>query len=92
MERFEIKTDKVRGYLEKNIFFETSHPTTWGKAQLECAIKVFGANHVLFGCSYPLRREWILNGVNYIKSLDISDKDKELVLGGNAMKLFNIKG
>jgi predicted TIM-barrel fold metal-dependent hydrolase len=91
MERFEIKEDKIRGYLEKNIFFETSHPTTWGKAQLECAIKVFGADHVLFGCSYPLRREWILNGVNYIKSLDISEKDKELVLGGNAMKLFNIK-
>jgi len=91
MERFDLKTDKVRGYLEKNIFVETSMPTAWGKAQLECAIRVLGADHVLFGCSYPLRREWILNGVNCIKGLDISEKDKELVLGGNAMKLFNIK-
>lgn len=92
MERFDMAGDKIRGYLDRNIYFGISHVPVWGKTQLECAVKVLGAEHVLFGSSYPLRREWLLNGVQYVQSLDISAKDKELVLGGNAMRLFNIKG
>ncbi len=91
MERFDLVADKLKGYLEKNIYFGISHPSTWGKAQLECAVKVHGADHILFGGSYPVRREWLINGVKYVKSLDISEKEKSLILGENAMKIFNIR-
>ena len=91
MERFDMAGDKLRGYLENNIYFDISHAPVWGKAQLECAVKVLGAEHVLFGSSYPVRREWLLKGVEYVQSLDIGEREKSLILGENAVRLFNIK-
>jgi len=89
LERFEA-ADKIRGYLENNIYFDTSGATQWGKTQLECAVKVLGAEHILYGSSYPVRREWFAKGVGYIKSLNIDEKENSLILGENAAKLFNI--
>jgi len=92
MERWDpAGSQKVRGYLENNIYSDITHAPTWGTAQLECAVKTLGARNILFGTSYPLRREWLLDGVDYIQSLDISEKEKSLILGENAMRLFNIK-
>lgn len=91
MERFDTAAEKIRGYLERNIYFDLSSPQMWTKAQLECAVKELGADHILFGSSYPVRREWLLKGPEYVQSLDIAEKEKALILGGNAMKLFNIK-
>ncbi len=91
MERFTMGGDKIRERLSKNVFFGISHANIWGKKQLECAVAVLGADHVLYGSSYPLRREWLVDGPAYVRSLDISEQDKELVLGGNAARLFNIK-
>jgi predicted TIM-barrel fold metal-dependent hydrolase len=54
-------------------------------------VKVLGAENILFGSSYPLRSEWLYKGVEYVKNLDISEREKELVMGGNAMRLFKIK-
>ena len=91
VERFDMTADKVRGYLERNIYFDISHALPWGKPQLECAVKVLGADHILYGGSYPLRREWFLKGVDYVRNLQISEKEKSLILGKNAAKLFKIK-
>lgn len=90
MERFNIVGEKVRGYLDRNIYFST-HIKGWGKAQLECAVKVLGAEHILFGSSYPVRREWMLTGKDYLSSLDISENEKALILGENAVKIFKIR-
>jgi uncharacterized protein len=91
-ERFDpAASEKVKGYLERNIFFDIAHAPPWGKLQLECAIKVLGADHVLFGTSYPLRREWLIKGVDSMMELEIGDKERSLVLGENAMKLFKLK-
>jgi hypothetical protein len=84
-------SDKVRGYLERNIYSDIANGSAWGKIQLECAIRVLGAEHVLFGSCYPVSSEWLFNGVEYIKDLPISEKDKSLVLSENAVKLFKIK-
>ena len=81
----------VLDYLKKNIYCDITHSPTWGKSQLKCAVEVLGADHLLFGSSYPLRSEWLFKGVDYIKDLDISEKEKALILGENAMTLFNIK-
>jgi len=91
LERFD-SADRVRGYLDKNIFVDTSGSIQWGKAQLECAIEVMGADHILYGSSYPVRREWFVKGIEFVRNLDISEESKALILGGNAARLFNIEG
>ena len=83
---------RVSDYLVNNIYSDITHAPTWGKPQLECAVKALGAKNVLFGTSYPLRKEWLLYGVDYILDLDISTEDKALILGGNAQRLFQIEG
>jgi predicted TIM-barrel fold metal-dependent hydrolase len=91
VERFDLIADKVRGYLERNLYFDISHAPPWGKPQLECAVKVLKADHILYGGSYPLRRAWFLKGVEFVKNLEISEEEKSLILSGNAARLFNIR-
>jgi predicted TIM-barrel fold metal-dependent hydrolase len=83
--------ETIDNYLKRNVYFDMCHAPPWGKDQLEFAIKALGADHVLFGTSYPVKREWCLKGVEFVKNLDIDEKAKSLVLGENAMKLFHIK-
>lgn len=82
--------EKVRGYMKENIYFDMCHAQPWGKDHLEFAIKVSGADHVLYSSSYPARIESCVQGVDFVNNLDISEKDKKLVLGVNAQKLFRI--
>jgi hypothetical protein len=90
VDRFEDQSAKIRRYLKNNIYFDLSGAPQWGKAQLECAVKVLGADHVLYGGSYPIRRDWFQDGVAYVRSLAISETDKALILGGNAKRLFKL--
>jgi predicted TIM-barrel fold metal-dependent hydrolase len=93
MQRLDISEgERVRGYLKNNLYFDTTHPASWGKEQVECAIKVCGADHILFSSSFPVFYNWMSDGVECMKSLDLSDKDRELVMSGNAIRLFNLKG
>ncbi|MBP2642486.1 MAG: amidohydrolase 2 [Firmicutes bacterium] len=89
--RFKVDTEKMHGYLKNNIFFEMSHAEPWGKLQLECAIKTLGADHILFGTSYPVRPQWLLTGPDFIRKLDISEKEKALILGENAKDIYKLK-
>jgi hypothetical protein len=90
VDRFEEQTDRLRHQLKENLFFETSGAPQWGKAQFECAVKVLGAKNILYGSSYPVLMKWYFGGIEFVKSLDISEEDKSLILGGNAMRLFNL--
>ena len=91
VERFQTEAGKISKYLENNIYFDTSGSIQWGKTQLECAVKVLGADHILYGSSYPIRRDWFSQGVDFVKKLDIDDESKSLILSKNAIRLFNIK-
>ena len=91
IQRFDTGIDKIRGFLKRNIYFDISHAQPWGKPQLECAVKTLGADHIVWGSSYPLRHEWLYKGPDYIRSLDIGEKEKELILGKNAQELFKIE-
>jgi predicted TIM-barrel fold metal-dependent hydrolase len=88
MDRFQSEGEKFAKRLHENVYFEMSHAAPWGKLQLETAIRVLGADHVLFGSSYPVRREWLIDGPAFVGGLDIAEKD--LVLGGNARRLYRI--
>ncbi len=77
-------------YLDNNIFFDTTHPMSWSKDQLECAVKVCGADHLLLGSSFPVFYEWTARSVGAINALDITEEDRKLILGGNAARIFNL--
>ena len=79
---------RIARYIENNIFFEITHPGTWGKKQLECAIEVCGADHYVFGTMIP-----VMDGhgdIEAIDALNIPEADKELILGGNAKRIFGL--
>lgn len=82
--------DEVASWFKNNIFFDMCHPVPWGKKTLEFAIKTMGADHVLFGSSYPVNPPWLFGSVDFVKSLDITEEERDLVLGGNAARLFKI--
>lgn len=82
--------DRILSYLHNNLYFDTTHPASWGKDQVECAIKVCGADHILFSSSFPVFYNWMSDGVEFMKGLDLSDADREQVMSGNAVRLFNL--
>ncbi|MDR1807924.1 MAG: amidohydrolase [Propionibacteriaceae bacterium] len=83
--------DKIAGYLERNIFFDLTHPHSWGKDQVECAIRVGGADHYLFGSSFPVFHGWMNQGVAFMTDVvELSAADRALVLAGNAQRLFRL--
>ena len=82
--------EEIKSYLENNIFFDMSHPHSWGKYQVECAVKVCGADHLFFGSSFPVFYGWMSQGIEFINSLEISEEEREAMLFGNARKMFNL--
>jgi uncharacterized protein len=83
--------EKIKSYLENNIFFDLTHPHSWGRTQVEAALEINGADHYLFGSSFPVFYGWMSQGVEFVRSeLEISDADRELVLSGNAKRLFDL--
>ena len=82
--------DLVVSQLKNNIFFEMSHAQSWGKEQLECAVRTLGADHILFGSSFPVRPVWLLEGADFVRKLDITEEEKALILGGNAERLYHL--
>lgn len=83
--------ERIKGYLENNIFFDMTHPHSWGKIQVEAAMAVNGADHYMFGSSFPVFRSWMSQGVDFLtNTIEVSDADREAVLSGNAKRLFNL--
>ncbi|WP_402463893.1 amidohydrolase family protein [Isoptericola aurantiacus] len=83
--------EKIQSYLDHNIFFDMTHPHSWGKHQVEAAIKIGGADHHLFGSSFPVFYSWMGQGVEFVQNeLEISDAERELILSGNAKRLFGL--
>jgi predicted TIM-barrel fold metal-dependent hydrolase len=90
VDRFDTGRSDLRAQLRKNLFFDISGAPQWGKAQLECAIEVLGEDNILYGGSYPIRKDWFFDGVPTVNGLNVSDEIKAKVLSGNAKKLFDI--
>jgi len=58
-------------------------------AQLSALIKSLGASRFIFGLDFPWNSiEETRQHIAVIQSLDISDADKELILGGNLIRLL----
>jgi hypothetical protein len=88
--RFQSDGGQIKERFQEHIYFEMSHAQPWGKDQLECAVKVLGADHIIFGTSYPVRKEWLAGGPEFVKQLDISEEEKELILQKNAERIYHV--
>lgn len=91
VKRFENSNDSLEYQFKNNVYFEMSHAQPWGKEQLECAVSVLGADHIIYGSSYPVRKEWMINGAQFVRDLDIREDEKNLILYKNAQRLYHIK-
>lgn len=86
----ENEQERIASHIKNNVFFDLTHPASWGKDQIECAIKVCGADHFLFGSSFPVFYNWMADGVEFVKKLDITDEERELITNKNAINMFNL--
>ena len=77
LNRFAVENTDIPGQLREHIFFEMSHAQPWGKQGLEFAVKMLGADHILFGSSYPVRKEWLLEGPAFVEALEIKRLQKK---------------
>ncbi|MFB6611052.1 amidohydrolase family protein [Agromyces sp. NPDC056379] len=83
--------EKIQQYLRENIFFDLTHPHSWGKTQIEAALQINGADHYLFGSSFPVFYSWMSQGVEFMNhEVEISAADRELVMSGNAKRMFDL--
>ncbi len=72
-----------------NVFFDTAaSPFLYSPQVYSQVIQLVGADKVLFGSDYPLLAQNRL--LREIKSLDLPEETKSLILSGNARKLLGI--
>lgn len=88
--RFDTNTSSIQDRLENNIYYEVSHAQPWGPDNLEIAMKVLGANNVIYGSSYPVKTAWMTEGPKMIQALNAPETDRAKVLAGNAQRLYNL--
>ena len=88
--RFTATPDSMRRHLQNNLFFEMSHAQPWGKTLLEAAVRILGADHIVYGSSSPVKVQWQQEGPAFVRSLDLTQEEKELLLCGNAKRLYRI--
>jgi predicted TIM-barrel fold metal-dependent hydrolase len=69
----------------KQIYVDTSGDTT--KANFLLSLELMGAKHILWGSDWPAKQD-IAAGIKAVESLDISQEDKQDILGGNLTKMF----
>lgn len=69
----------------KNIYVDTSGDTT--KANFLLALELMGPRHILWGSDWPAKKD-ITGSIKAVSDLDISQDDKQDILGGNLTRMF----
>jgi aminocarboxymuconate-semialdehyde decarboxylase len=57
---------------------------------LRLATDQFGADHLMLGSDYPLGSGSLEDAVAFVREADLTESERELVLGANAMRLLNL--
>ena len=76
------------GINSDNIFFEISTPQVVSVPRLKKAIHHFGVEKVLLGSDTPYGKNNVELNIKKIRKLDISDEEKDMILGNNMKKLL----
>ena len=75
-----------------NIFFDISPPNLCPIGQVRRALGIFGAERLLLGSDTPYGKDNLRLAVDRIRRLDIAETEKEMILGGNARRLYFAAG
>jgi predicted TIM-barrel fold metal-dependent hydrolase len=70
----------------KEIYVDTSGDKT--KANFQAALELLGVKHILWGSDWPAKKD-VVAGMQAVKDLNIAERDKENILGGNLELLFS---
>jgi aminocarboxymuconate-semialdehyde decarboxylase len=71
----------------RSIFVDTN---VFDPRMVEKLVADFGADHVLMGTDYPFDMGTV-DPLGFLASADLRDDERDLVMGANAVKLFDIK-
>ena len=78
-------------FKDKNLYFDTSTIQLISNQRLKTAIDFVGLDKILFGTDTPYgAKDNIHRNIYRIKSLDISNEDKDLILGLNMKRLLKL--
>jgi aminocarboxymuconate-semialdehyde decarboxylase len=59
----------------------------------ECGYKFFGPEHIVFATDYPFGpnqgEEWMAGALHQIKSVDLPQNEKDLILAGNVQRIIS---
>jgi len=69
----------------KNIYVDTSGEKK--RANFDAALELLGAKHILWGSDYPAKKDSVVS-IEAVRDLNISEEDKQGILGGNLEKLL----
>ena len=79
------------GINSENVYFEISSPALISIKRLTKAIQHFGSKRIVMGSDIPYGRNNLELNIERIKNLDVSDEDKNLILGNNMKKLLKLQ-
>jgi aminocarboxymuconate-semialdehyde decarboxylase len=74
-------------YLKRHFYYDT---VNFAAGPLTLAIDFAGADHVLAGSDYPHQIGSIPLMLEALRALPITDSDRNLILGGNAIKILRL--
>lgn len=73
-----------------NVYFEISPTPFISKHRIYSAIKRFGSDHIIFGSDTPYGKNNLKNNLIKINNMNLTPKQKELILGENIKRLLHI--
>ncbi len=74
----------------ENFYFDISPYHVISEKRIYRAIDKFGIEKILMGSDTPMGENNLENNIKKIRNLNLSKKDKDLILGGNIVKLLKI--
>lgn len=78
--------DRLPSSYLQDLYFDTN---VFDPRMVEQLVQDFGADHVLLGTDYPFDMSTV-DPLGFLAGTSLSDQDRQLVLGGNAERLFGI--
>lgn len=80
---------EVKKALANAYFDSAASPFLYSAQVWEIVAKLVGADKILFGTDYPLLAQTRL--IDQIKAADLPPESKDLILGGNAVRLLDLR-
>lgn len=75
---------------DENLYFDSSTLQITSTKRLMDAIRFVGAENITMGTDTPYGKDNLQKNINRINNLDVSSKEKDLILGENMKRLLNI--